>query len=247
MTLLAGKTRARHRRLARPRARAGRRRSPREGARVAFTLRARRRGRERRSPSRGARRAARFRVSVLDVPGTEAMVARARARRGAAIDVLVNNAGISQNLPLALMEEEDWDRVMDVNVKGTFLTSRAVLRGMIRRKRGVVLNIGSLAGVRMMEAPVHYCASKAAIKGLTRGAGQGGRALRHPRALPRAGPARGRRRPQPSRVPPRRLPEALLARPRRHARRGRPARRVPRLRRQQLHDRARRSSIDGGV
>jgi NAD(P)-dependent dehydrogenase (short-subunit alcohol dehydrogenase family) len=81
--------------------------------------------------------------------------------------VLVNNAGVSQNMPLALMEEEDWDRVMDVNVKGTFLTSRTVLRGMIRRKRGVVLNIGSLAGMRMIDAPVHYCASKAAIKGLT--------------------------------------------------------------------------------
>ena len=80
---------------------------------------------------------------------------------------IFNNAGISQNLPLALMEEEDWDRVMDVNVKGTFLTSRAVLRGMIRRKSGVILNIGSLAGTRMIEAPIHYCASKAAVKGLT--------------------------------------------------------------------------------
>jgi NAD(P)-dependent dehydrogenase (short-subunit alcohol dehydrogenase family) len=70
-------------------------------------------------------------------------------------------------MPLALMEEDDWDRVMDINVKGTFLTARAVLRGMIRRKRGVVLNIGSLAGMRMIDAPVHYCASKAAIKGLT--------------------------------------------------------------------------------
>ena len=70
-------------------------------------------------------------------------------------------------MPLALMEEEDWDRVMDMNVKGTFLTSRTVLRGMIRRKRGVVLNIGSLVGVRMLEAPIHYCASKAAVKGLT--------------------------------------------------------------------------------
>ena len=107
-----------------------------------------------------------FRVSVLDVPATEAMIAEVEREWGA-IDVLVNNAGISQNLPLALMEEEDWDRVMDINVKGTFLTSKAVLRGMIRRKRGVVLNIGSLVGVRMIEAPIHYCASKAAIKGLT--------------------------------------------------------------------------------
>jgi 3-oxoacyl-[acyl-carrier protein] reductase len=56
---------------------------------------------------------------------------------------------------------------MDVNVKGAFLTARAVLKGMIRRRGGVILNIGSLAGVRMIDAPVHYCASKAALKGLT--------------------------------------------------------------------------------
>jgi NAD(P)-dependent dehydrogenase (short-subunit alcohol dehydrogenase family) len=107
-----------------------------------------------------------FRCSVLDSAATEQMVAELEREWGT-IDVLVNNAGVSQNMPLALMEEEDWDRVMDVNVKGTFLTSRTVLRGMIRRKRGVVLNIGSLVGVRMMEAPIHYCASKAAVKGLT--------------------------------------------------------------------------------
>jgi 3-oxoacyl-[acyl-carrier protein] reductase len=107
-----------------------------------------------------------FRVSVLDRPATETMV-ETLEREWGAIDILVNNAGVSQNMPLALMEEEDWDLVMDVNVKGTFLTSKAVLRGMIRRKRGVVLNIGSLVAVRMLEAPVHYCASKAAVKGLT--------------------------------------------------------------------------------
>jgi 3-oxoacyl-[acyl-carrier protein] reductase len=107
-----------------------------------------------------------FRVSVLDVSGTEAMIADVERAWGS-VDIVVNNAGVSQNVPLALMEEEDWDRVMDVNVKGTFLTARAALRGMIRRKRGVVLNIGSLVSVRMMEAPVHYCASKAAIKGLS--------------------------------------------------------------------------------
>ena len=56
-----------------------------------------------------------------------------------------------------------WDRVVDVNLKGTFLTSRAVLPGMIRRRGGVILNIGSVAGVRMTEAPVHYTASKAAL------------------------------------------------------------------------------------
>ena len=107
-----------------------------------------------------------YQVSVLDTPGTEAMVADLEKAWGG-IDVLVNNAGVTQNLPLALLEEEDFDHVMDINVKGTFLTSKAVLRGMIRRKAGVILNIGSLAGVRMMEAPIHYCASKAALTGLT--------------------------------------------------------------------------------
>jgi len=107
-----------------------------------------------------------FRTSVLDIPATTAMVKDLEDRWGG-IDILVNNAGVTQNLPLALMEESDWDLVMDVNVKGTFLTSRAVLRGMIRRKGGVILNIGSLAGARMIEAPVHYCASKSALIGLT--------------------------------------------------------------------------------
>ena len=136
-----------------------------EGARVAFSYARDDAGAQTTIAAAGGAPKA-FRVSVLDVAGTSAMIDEIEREWGA-IDILVNNAGVSQNLPLALMEEEDWDRVMDVNVKGTFLTSRAVLRGMIRRKRGVVLNIGSLVSVRMMDAPVHYCASKAAIKGLS--------------------------------------------------------------------------------
>ncbi len=112
------------------------------------------------------RRGRAFCTSVLDVEATRAMI-KAMEDDWGGVDVLVNNAGITQNLPLALLEEEDWDRVMDVNVKGTYLTSRAALRGMVRRKSGVILNIGSLAGARMLDAPIHYCASKAAIKGLT--------------------------------------------------------------------------------
>src|SRR4029078_7982742 len=91
-------------------------------------------------------------VSVLDAAGTEAMIEDLERDWGG-LDILVNNAGISQNLPLALMEGEDWDRGMDVNVKGTFLTSRAALRGMIRRRQGVVLNIGSLASGRLVRGP----------------------------------------------------------------------------------------------
>jgi 3-oxoacyl-[acyl-carrier protein] reductase len=135
-----------------------------EGARVAFSYARDEAGARATAAAAPGTRA--FQVSVLDAPATETMIEEVEQAWGA-IDILVNNAGVSQNLPLALMEEEDWDHVMDVNVKGTFLTSRAALRGMIRRKRGVVLNIGSLVATRMMEAPVHYCASKAAIKGLS--------------------------------------------------------------------------------
>jgi NAD(P)-dependent dehydrogenase (short-subunit alcohol dehydrogenase family) len=138
-----------------------------EGARVAFSYTRDEAGSHKTLElCGGAGRARAFRASVLDPDATASMVAEIERDWGS-IDILVNNAAVSQNMPLALMEEDDWDRVMDINVKGTFLTARAVLRGMIRRKRGVVLNMGSLAGVRMIDAPVHYCASKAAIKGLT--------------------------------------------------------------------------------
>lgn len=106
------------------------------------------------------------RTNAWDPEATDAMVRDVEKELGP-IDVLVNNAAVTQNLPLALMEDDDFDHVMRVNVKGVFVTSRAVLRGMIRRKSGVIVNIGSLAGVRMIEAPVHYCTSKAAIVGMT--------------------------------------------------------------------------------
>jgi len=139
-----------------------------EGARVAFTYT--RDEESARTTAEAIRTAGgegrSYKVSVLDAKATETMVKELEAAWGG-IDLLVNNAGISQNLPVALLEEEDWDKVMDINVKGTFLTSKAALRGMIRRKSGVILNIGSLAGTRMLEAPIHYCASKAAVKGMT--------------------------------------------------------------------------------
>jgi len=107
-----------------------------------------------------------FQVSVTDVKATREMV-RSLEEGWGGIDVLVNNAAVTQNLPVALMEEEDWDLVMDTNVKGVFLTSRTVLPGMMRRKAGLILNLSSLAGVRMIESPAHYYTSKAAIKGLS--------------------------------------------------------------------------------
>ncbi len=83
------------------------------------------------------------------------------------IDVLVNNAGVSQVMPFAMLEEEDLDYMLDVNVKGTVFLTKAVVRGMIRNKSGVIVNIGSIAGHRMFDVPVHYALSKAALTGFT--------------------------------------------------------------------------------
>ncbi len=134
-----------------------------EGARVAFTWT---RDEEGAAAIVAACAARSFRVSVLDVPATAALVRDLESDWGG-IDVLVNNAGLTQPLPFALVDEADWDRVLDTNLKGAFLTSKAVLPGMVRRRCGVILNIGSLAGSRMIAAPVHYCASKGGIKALT--------------------------------------------------------------------------------
>lgn len=108
-----------------------------------------------------------FQVSVLDKAGLKALCATVEEQTGQPIDILVNNAGIGQVVPVALMEEDDWDRMMDTHVKGAFLSTQAVLRGMVRAKRGHILNIGSLAGVKMLQAPVHYATAKAALKGFT--------------------------------------------------------------------------------
>ena len=105
-------------------------------------------------------------VSVLDKVATNALTKAIEAEHGG-IDILINNAGVGQVVPLALMEEEDWDRMMTINVKGAFLTSQAVLRTMVRQKRGRILNISSLAGIKMMQAPVHYSAAMAPLKGFT--------------------------------------------------------------------------------
>lgn len=84
-----------------------------------------------------------------------------------AFDVLINNAAVSQIMPFSMLENEDLDLLLDVNVKGTLFLTKAVVRPMIRRKQGVVVNIGSLAGHRMLDVPVHYALSKAAVAGFS--------------------------------------------------------------------------------
>ncbi len=107
-----------------------------------------------------------FKGSVADAAHARA-TADAVAKAWGGIDVLVCNAAMTQILPISLLEEADWDLVMDVNVKGTYLFARAVLRHMIRQKRGSILTIGNFASERVIEAPLHYAASKSALRGLT--------------------------------------------------------------------------------
>lgn len=106
-----------------------------------------------------------FKGSVADAAHVKATIAGVVEAWGG-IDVLVCNAGITQVLPVALIEEADWDLVMDVNAKGTFLFARAALRHMIKAKAGRIVAIGNFASERLVEAPVHYAASKSALRGL---------------------------------------------------------------------------------
>lgn len=84
------------------------------------------------------------------------------------IDILVNNAGIISDSLLIRMSDEAWDDVITTNLSGTFYCTRAVLRGMIRRRWGRIINIGSVVGIRGNIGQVNYSASKAGIIGFTK-------------------------------------------------------------------------------
>ncbi len=84
------------------------------------------------------------------------------------IDALINNAGIAQQKLFCDLTDADWDRMFDVNVKGVFYCSRAVLPHMIHNKQGKIVNISSVWGIAGASCEVHYSASKAAVIGLTK-------------------------------------------------------------------------------
>lgn len=84
------------------------------------------------------------------------------------IDVLVNNAGVIDDGLLIRMSDDAWDKVISTNLNGTFYCTRAVLRGMIRRRWGRIINIGSVVGIRGNIGQVNYSASKAGIIGFTK-------------------------------------------------------------------------------
>ena len=97
----------------------------------------------------------------------EAAVERIEKELGP-IDILVNNAGFTRDGVLMRMSEADWDAVMDTNLKGAFLTMKLVTRGMMKRRKGRVINVTSIIGLTGNRGQANYAASKAGLIGLTK-------------------------------------------------------------------------------
>jgi 3-oxoacyl-[acyl-carrier protein] reductase len=84
------------------------------------------------------------------------------------IDILVNNAGITKDTLLMRMSEEDWDSVLDTNLKGVFLLTKAAIRPMMSAKRGKIITISSVVGLVGNPGQANYCASKAGVIGFSK-------------------------------------------------------------------------------
>jgi 3-oxoacyl-[acyl-carrier protein] reductase len=112
------------------------------------------------------RRALALPGSVTKAEDAKAAVERTLADLGR-LDILVNNAGITRDNLLMRMREEDWDLVLDVNLKGTFLFSQAVVRHFLKQRSGRIVSIASVVGVTGNAGQANYAASKGGIISLT--------------------------------------------------------------------------------
>jgi NAD(P)-dependent dehydrogenase (short-subunit alcohol dehydrogenase family) len=106
------------------------------------------------------------RLDVTDRASTDAAVSRVEAELGP-VDVLVNNAGISNVAPFCEITDADWDRLMGVNLRGVFIVTQRVLPSMLERRSGRIINISSMAGKEGLPNLAHYCATKFGVIGLT--------------------------------------------------------------------------------
>ncbi|MDR1061009.1 MAG: 3-oxoacyl-[acyl-carrier-protein] reductase [Clostridiales bacterium] len=115
-----------------------------------------------------------FRVAVAkgDVrsPDDAKRICKTAVDAFGSLDILVNNAGITRDKPMAMMSEADWDDVLDINLKGSFLCLKAASRYMIRQRGGTIVNVASVAGVMGNPGQANYSASKAGLIGLTKSA-----------------------------------------------------------------------------
>jgi 3-oxoacyl-[acyl-carrier protein] reductase len=104
---------------------------------------------------------------VEDLASAEAMVREVKNRFGS-VDYLVNNAGIVRDKLILRMSEQDWDVVLNTNLKGAFIFSKAVAPLMLKARSGSILNITSVSGISGMQGQVNYSASKAGLIGMTK-------------------------------------------------------------------------------
>jgi 3-oxoacyl-[acyl-carrier protein] reductase len=136
------------------------------GARVAVVARDGARAAEAAAGLEGTGHAG-YACDVADGSAIEALLKSVEQDLGAP-DILVNNAGITQDNLLVRMSDEQWDAVMDTNLKGSFLLIRAVSKGMMRRRSGRIVNITSVVGIIGNKGQANYSASKAGLIGLTK-------------------------------------------------------------------------------
>lgn len=106
--------------------------------------------------------------NLADAGQVEALVPAAETAFGGEVGILVNNAGVNRDTLLARMSDADWQTVLDVNLTAAFRLSRAVLRGMMRRRHGRIISITSVVGVTGNPGQANYAASKAGLAGMTK-------------------------------------------------------------------------------
>ena len=105
---------------------------------------------------------------LSDSAAVEKLVPEAEEALGGELDILVNNAGVTRDMLFARMSDEDWQTVLDVNLTAAFRLSRAVLRGMMRRRAGRIISISSVVAVVGNPGQANYSASKAGLMAMTR-------------------------------------------------------------------------------
>ena len=106
-------------------------------------------------------------LDVADAAATDAVLADVEKNEGT-IGILVNNAGITRDTMLMRMKQDDWDAVINTNLSSVFRLCKAVLRGMMKARKGRIVNIASVVGLIGNAGQANYCAAKAGIVGFTR-------------------------------------------------------------------------------
>ncbi len=110
-------------------------------------------------------------LNVTDAAASEALISEIDKKFGA-VAILVNNAGITRDRLALILKDDDWDSVMDTNLKAVFRMSRLVMRGMMKARCGRIINITSVVGAAGNPGQANYAAAKAGVAGLTRALAQ---------------------------------------------------------------------------